>query len=434
VSAGTEPLADRIHPALEELGVPIDSVNPYPGNPRKGDVGMIAESLRVNGQYRPIVVNERTSQILAGNHTWRAAKSRAWERIAATFVDVDDQTAARIVAVDNRAGDLAAYDDVALIDLLDSLPDLEGTGYSDADLERLKAQLEDETGGGGGGKTDNQTGMVRLAVGPVQWYLPETVFEEWAEATRDRWWEQKVIIAEIRRLLGLVRATPTPKTKAVRQLKRSAHVAKVTPAEPEQRHMTIADLQVPIGSLVPYPGNPRQGDVGAIAESLRINGQTRPIVANSKTLEILAGNHTWLAAKALGWAQVAAVFVDVDEEAERRIVAVDNRTADVGGYDNEALVRLLQSIDDLQGSGYDGDDLDELLAGLSMFHPEKPERSTTTTTVIGVWSFPSVKEKFDDWLSGVRDQVGPSTHAVAAEVQRRLGFDAEAADAIVEPE
>jgi len=126
---------------LPELLVEIDSVEPYPDNPRVGDVRTIARSLEANGQYRPIVVNKRTNEILAGNHTWKAAKYLGWATIAATFVDVDDDTARRIVLVDNRANDLARYEDDSLLEMLQSIVDdgleLIGTGYSEDDIAKL---------------------------------------------------------------------------------------------------------------------------------------------------------------------------------------------------------------------------------------------------------------------------------------------------------
>jgi hypothetical protein len=51
----------------------------------------------------------------------------------------DEDTAARIVLVDNRSNDLAAYDDHALLDLLQSLPDLAGTGFDGDSLDELLA-------------------------------------------------------------------------------------------------------------------------------------------------------------------------------------------------------------------------------------------------------------------------------------------------------
>ena len=68
----------EIHETLASLVVPIDDVRPYAHNPRRGDLEAIKESLRQHGQYRPVVASVRTSEILAGNHTWQAAKALGW--------------------------------------------------------------------------------------------------------------------------------------------------------------------------------------------------------------------------------------------------------------------------------------------------------------------------------------------------------------------
>ncbi|MEU2558470.1 ParB N-terminal domain-containing protein [Streptomyces longispororuber] len=127
---------------LQLLAVPVTELSPYHRNPRTGDIEAIAESLTVNGQYRPIVVNKgsqtgRLNEILAGNHTYAAARQLGWDRIAVTWVDVDDDAAARIVIVDNRTNDLAGYDSKLLAEVLSEIPDLAGTGYDRESLDRL---------------------------------------------------------------------------------------------------------------------------------------------------------------------------------------------------------------------------------------------------------------------------------------------------------
>lgn len=136
-----QPPAPLSDPARE----PIDSLDPYPANPRRGSIDAIKESLQSNGLYRPIVVNSRNRQILAGNHTWRAARELGWSTIAVSFVDVDDEAAARIVLADNRTNDLAGYDEAALVDLLVELPELTGTGFDRDDLDRLLAEIDPES-------------------------------------------------------------------------------------------------------------------------------------------------------------------------------------------------------------------------------------------------------------------------------------------------
>ena len=106
---------------LDTQTVDIDSVQPHPKNVRQGDIGAISESLKAHGQYRAIVVQRSTGQILAGNHTWKAAKALGWSHISAHFIDCDDEQAMRILLADNRANDLATYDESALAVVLAEL-------------------------------------------------------------------------------------------------------------------------------------------------------------------------------------------------------------------------------------------------------------------------------------------------------------------------
>jgi len=128
-----------------------------------------------------------------------------------------------------------------------------------------------------------------------------------------------------------------------------------------------------VDRLQTFGGNPRKGSVGPIAKSLQKHGQYRPIVVNRGTLtgrplEVLAGNHTLLAARSLGWLDIDAALVDVDDSTAKSIVAADNRLADLGGYDDAALFELLDSLNDLSGTGYGISDLEALRKDL--FPPE----------------------------------------------------------------
>jgi hypothetical protein len=126
----------------------------------------------------------------------------------------------------------------------------------------------------------------------------------------------------------------------------------------------------PVAGLHTYHRNPRQGDVAAIRHSLVVNGQYKPLVVNRGThtgrpAEVLAGNHTLKAVRDLAWPDVAVCWVDVDDDQAARIVATDNRTADLGDYDDQLLAELLGGLPDLAGTGYDETDLDELVRSLS---------------------------------------------------------------------
>jgi ParB-like chromosome segregation protein Spo0J len=119
--------------------------------------------------------------------------------------------------------------------------------------------------------------------------------------------------------------------------------------------------RVPVSSLEPYPGNPRRGDVDAIAESLQANRQYAPLIAQKSTRYVLAGNHTLQAAVKLGWETVTVAWVDVDDDHALRILLSANRTADLAGYDDRALAAVLNDLDgDLQGTGYAARELNDL--------------------------------------------------------------------------
>lgn len=132
---------------------------------------------------------------------------------------------------------------------------------------------------------------------------------------------------------------------------------------------------LPITDVHLYDRNPRHGDVQAIKSSMLANGIFRPIIVNKgthtgKPNQVLAGNHSLKAMRELAsdnpddsrWSTIKVWMVDVDEEHAAKIVLADNRTADLGSYDNEELVGLLEGLkDNLDGTGYEEDDLAALL-------------------------------------------------------------------------
>lgn len=102
--------------------------------------------LEAHGQYRPLVVQRSSGVVLAGNHTLLALRALGHPEAMVTYVDVDNDEALRILLVDNRLSDLAAYDDAALIEILAELAagtdlGLTGTGFDAEDLSALVADL-----------------------------------------------------------------------------------------------------------------------------------------------------------------------------------------------------------------------------------------------------------------------------------------------------
>lgn len=172
--------------------------------------------------------------------------------------------------------------------------------------------------------------------------------------------------------------------------------------------------RVHVDDLYTFEKNPRRGDVAKVADSLRLRGQYRPIVVNRGThtgrdMEVLAGNHTLLAARSLGWQQIDVGIIDVDEQTARGIVLADNRLADLGGYDEATLVELLESLDDMAGTGYDDADLEELLAA-----QRQPAEQTDRDDAPAVEDTPTISAEGDVYELGPhRDMCGDSTNVEA---------------------
>jgi hypothetical protein len=113
-------------------------------------------------------------------------------------------------------------------------------------------------------------------------------------------------------------------------------------------HESLTPLAVDIDLLDPLPGNPRRGDVVAIAASLERFGQLKPIVVRPNgdgRFTILAGNHTTEAAKQLGWTRIAAVQDAGMDSAEATAFALyDNQVTDLGDYDQELLYESIVQV------------------------------------------------------------------------------------------
>jgi ParB-like chromosome segregation protein Spo0J len=256
--------------------VAMNTLESYPTNPRRGDIEAIAQSLKAHGQYRPIVVQYGTNFILAGNHTYKAAKKLGWKKIKITYIEVDEESARRIVLADNRITDLATYNEPLLKSLLTTLPELEGTGFTQAEVETLDRLMN-------GKEKDNVGGSKSLPSDPEvkisawKFTVESTVYKAWREQ--------------------LYTEFPT-KQKALREIKSRLGLPERKPIEPEpsgeRSEVSAEDIEtVAINEIKIHPLNPREGDIGAIIESLTHMGQYRPIVVNKATKHILSGNHTY---------------------------------------------------------------------------------------------------------------------------------------------
>lgn len=139
---------------IETIDVAVDDLAAFPGNARLHAEDVLQESAKLNGQYRSIIARRAPSgrlEILAGHGTRDAFAAIGNTTVRVEIIEASDDEAARIVLVDNRGNDLASYDESMLLDLLESVPDLTGTGYDDAFLE----SLVDAVSAGGSGADDD---------------------------------------------------------------------------------------------------------------------------------------------------------------------------------------------------------------------------------------------------------------------------------------
>lgn len=147
--------------------VELTEVQPHPANPRQGDVDAIGRSIDANGFYGALVVQASTGNILVGNHRYMAAMKAGIDKLPALFIDVDNERAKRILLADNRAGELASWDDDALHAMLADLAvtdeELAGTLYSQQEFEALVMDSSSQPRGDG-----SLLAKADVTVGPPQ--------------------------------------------------------------------------------------------------------------------------------------------------------------------------------------------------------------------------------------------------------------------------
>lgn len=192
----------------------------------------------------------------------------------------------------------------------------------------------------------------------------------------------------------------------------------------------------PIESLEPHPANPRDGDIGAIVESIRENGFYGAIIGQKKRRRIVAGEHRWRAARAArseiikahalvdpkfddadelerwkSWRsfpvdaldQVPVLWLDVDDDEAVRILLVDNRTNDLASYRDDQLAALLTDLEQgskrqLAGTGFDRSSLDDLLDRLN--GPTAPPQHAPNVEIVPAPPEKPITKRGELWRVG----------------------------------
>lgn len=155
---------------------------------------------------------------------------------------------------------------------------------------------------------------------------------------------------------------------------------------------------MPVEELTLWDDNPHEGDVDAIRASLRRFGQVVPIV-RAPDGWIPAGNHTLIAMRREGFTHAAVVTKDGTREELTALALALNKIARMGADDDGKVYELLSSLDDLDGTGYNLDDLGDLRAMLSEADPSPlapPERPAFINPETGLRDGESTYDEYLD--------------------------------------
>lgn len=138
---------------------PLAELEPFPGNPKDHDLGLLDESFDENGWYGAIVAQRRhwragqegdmtvhQARCIAGHGRFRQLRARGVTHAPVLVVDCSDAIARKIVLIDNRASERGGFNLGALSDFLEPMAGiagaLRGTGYDADDLDDFRALLK----------------------------------------------------------------------------------------------------------------------------------------------------------------------------------------------------------------------------------------------------------------------------------------------------
>jgi site-specific DNA-methyltransferase (adenine-specific)/site-specific DNA-methyltransferase (cytosine-N4-specific) len=116
--------------ALSARSYDVADLWELPGNPHRGDMPAVANSLHRFGQIKPIAVNA-AGCVIAGNTTYRAAVSLGWTEIAAVEMTADEAEQHAYALADNRTAQLGEDDPHALVAFFDTVDDWSGIGWDE---------------------------------------------------------------------------------------------------------------------------------------------------------------------------------------------------------------------------------------------------------------------------------------------------------------
>ena len=133
------------HDTLKLEWVTLERLYLNPANPRLNDpaVPHVAASIKRFGWRQPIVAKP-SGEVVAGNTRLKAAKSLGMREVPVVWFQGSDLDAVAYSVADNRTHEFAAWDEPALLKLLEELKAedaLDGVGYTPEDIDSLLEEL-----------------------------------------------------------------------------------------------------------------------------------------------------------------------------------------------------------------------------------------------------------------------------------------------------
>ena len=215
--------------------------------------------------------------------------------------------------------------------------------------------------------------------------------------------------------------------------------------------MDIEIEYLPLSKIVEADSNPKDHDIGQIYQSIKRFGFTQPIMINENTGKLLAGHgrlQTLQQMKQAGektpnrikekddeWLVpvLKGISFEDDMEAQAYLIA-DNRLTELGGWNTGELVETLQDLIegglDLDGVGYDFDDLESMVNQIDdtgIFDvdvlPDADDEETSVKIVVGRYRFSIEPENFYTWEEKISEMLGSRDSDEFVEwIQEALGF------------
>lgn len=135
--------------AARYIKMPLQTLTPTPYNPRVDlqpedpDYQRIKQSIIAHGMLQPIICNEQTGYLVGGNQRLKVLLDMGITEATCAVVNMPPQDEEQAVIALNRLGN--QWDDPKLrevmLDLQQSGADMESTGFTPAEIERLTMEV-----------------------------------------------------------------------------------------------------------------------------------------------------------------------------------------------------------------------------------------------------------------------------------------------------